>query len=86
MRRALIDADVSYQTAKKFVQEVKEKADFPNDKIMTLRYELIKEELSEWWISNLVLGAAVPIPTFPPLIIRILSVPSVVNLIYPLDN
>ena len=26
VRRALIDADVSYQTAKKFVQEVKEKA------------------------------------------------------------
>ena len=30
-----------------FGQEVKEKAAFPNDKITSLRYELIKEELSE---------------------------------------
>ena len=30
-----------------FGQEIKEKADFPNEKITTLRYELIKEELSE---------------------------------------
>ena len=26
-----------------FGQEIKEKADFPNEKITTLRYELIKE-------------------------------------------
>ena len=30
-----------------FGQEIKEKADFPNEKITTLRYELIKEELNE---------------------------------------
>ena len=30
-----------------FGQEIKEKADFPNDKITSLRYELIKEELDE---------------------------------------
>ena len=30
-----------------FGQEVKEKLFFPNDKITSLRYELIKEELSE---------------------------------------
>ncbi len=30
-----------------FGQEIKEKADFPNDKIISLRYELIKEELDE---------------------------------------
>ena len=30
-----------------FGQEVKEKAAFPNDKTTSLRYELIKEELSE---------------------------------------
>ena len=32
---------------KTFGQEVKEKAEFPNDKITSLRYDLIKEELSE---------------------------------------
>ena len=32
---------------KTFGQEVKEKADFPNDKITVLRYDLIKEELDE---------------------------------------
>ncbi len=32
---------------KTFGQEVKEKADFPNDKITALRYDLIKEELDE---------------------------------------
>ncbi len=32
---------------KTFGQEVKEKAGFPNDKITSLRYELIKEELEE---------------------------------------
>ena len=41
----------NFNKVKKFMetfgQEVKEKADFPNDKIMTLRYELIREELEE---------------------------------------
>ena len=32
---------------KTFNQEIKEKAGFPNDKIIALRYELIKEELNE---------------------------------------
>ena len=32
---------------KTFGQEVKEKAGFPNDKITSLRYDLIKEELDE---------------------------------------
>ena len=32
---------------KTFGQEVKEKAEFPNDKITALRYDLIKEELEE---------------------------------------
>ena len=32
---------------KTFGQEVKEKAEFPNDKITALRYDLISEELSE---------------------------------------
>ena len=32
---------------KTFGQEVKEKAEFPSDKIMSLRYELIREELTE---------------------------------------
>ena len=31
----------------KFGQETKEKASFPNDKITSLRYDLIKEELDE---------------------------------------
>ena len=30
---------------KTFGQEIKEKAGFPNDKISSLRYDLIKEEL-----------------------------------------
>ena len=30
-----------------FGQEIREKASFPNDKITTLRYDLIKEELDE---------------------------------------
>ena len=30
-----------------FGQEIKEKAEFPKDKITTLRYNLIKEELDE---------------------------------------
>ena len=33
---------------KTFGQEVKEKAEFPSDKITSLRYELIKEELAEF--------------------------------------
>ena len=41
----------NFESVKKFMktfgQEVKEKAEFPSDKITTLRYELIKEELSE---------------------------------------
>jgi predicted HAD superfamily Cof-like phosphohydrolase len=32
---------------KTFGQEVKEKTEFPNEKIVQLRYELIKEELEE---------------------------------------
>ena len=32
---------------KTFGQEVKEKAEFPSDKVASLRYELIKEELDE---------------------------------------
>ena len=32
---------------KTFGQEVKEKAEFPSEKITSLRYELIKEELAE---------------------------------------
>ena len=32
---------------KTFGQEIREKAGFPNDKIIPLRYELIKEELNE---------------------------------------
>ena len=39
------------ESVKKFMetfgQEIKEKAGFPNDKITSLRYELIKEELEE---------------------------------------
>ena len=41
----------NFERVKKFMktfgQEVKEKAEFPNDKITSLRYELIKEELDE---------------------------------------
>ena len=41
----------NFNSVKKFMrtfgQEVKEKAGFPNEKITTLRYELIKEELDE---------------------------------------
>ena len=32
---------------KTFGQEVNEKAQFPNDKIISLRYDLIREELAE---------------------------------------
>ena len=41
----------NFESVKKFMeifgQEIKEKANFPNDKITSLRYELIKEELDE---------------------------------------
>jgi len=41
----------NFESVKKFMetfgQEIKEKASFPNDKITTLRYDLIKEELEE---------------------------------------
>ena len=41
----------NFQSVKKFMktfgQEVKEKTEFPNEKIVQLRYELIKEELEE---------------------------------------
>ena len=42
----------NFKSVKKFMetfgQEIKEKASFPNDKITSLRYELIKEELDEF--------------------------------------
>ena len=41
----------NFENVKKFMetfgQEIKEKASFPDDKITSLRYDLIKEELSE---------------------------------------
>ena len=41
----------NFQSVKKFMQtfgqEVKDKTQFPSDKIINLRYELIKEELEE---------------------------------------
>ena len=41
----------NFESVRKFMetfgQEVKEKASFPNEKITTLRYDLIKEELGE---------------------------------------
>ena len=41
----------NFESVKKFMetfgQEIKEKASFPNEKITSLRYELIKEELEE---------------------------------------
>ena len=41
----------NFESVKKFMetfgQEIKEKACFPDDKITSLRYELIKEELTE---------------------------------------
>ena len=41
----------NFQSVKKFMltfgQEVKEKAEFPTDKITSLRYDLIREELDE---------------------------------------
>jgi predicted HAD superfamily Cof-like phosphohydrolase len=41
----------NFESVRKFMetfgQDVKEKAEFPNEKIASLRYELIKEELGE---------------------------------------
>ena len=41
----------NFESVKKFMetfgQEIKEKAEFPNNKITNLRYDLIKEELNE---------------------------------------
>ena len=41
----------NFESVRKFMetfgQEIKEKAEFPNDKITSLRYDLIKEELDE---------------------------------------
>ena len=41
----------NFQSVKKFMetfgQEIKNKSEFPNEKIVKLRYELIKEELEE---------------------------------------
>jgi predicted HAD superfamily Cof-like phosphohydrolase len=41
----------NFESVKKFMQtfgqEIKSKAEFPNEKIVLLRYELIKEELEE---------------------------------------
>ena len=41
----------NFKSVRKFMetfgQEIKEKAGFPNDKITSLRYDLIKEELNE---------------------------------------
>ena len=41
----------NFQSVKKFMQtfgqEVRDKAEFPNEKIVKLRYELIREELEE---------------------------------------
>ena len=41
----------NFESVKKFMetfgQEIKEKACFPNDKIISLRYDLIKEEVEE---------------------------------------
>ena len=45
----------NFESVKKFMktfgQEVKEKAGFPNEKITSLRYDLIKEELEELKIA-----------------------------------
>ena len=45
----------NFERVKKFMetfgQEVKQKAEFPNNKITTLRYDLIKEELEELRIA-----------------------------------
>ena len=41
----------NFESVKKFMetfgQEIREKAGFPNEKITSLRYDLIKEELDE---------------------------------------
>ena len=45
----------NFDSVKKFMktfgQEVKEKAEFPNDKITSLRLDLIKEELAELQVA-----------------------------------
>ena len=45
----------NFENVKKFMktfgQEIKEKAGFPDDKITSLRYELIKEELDEFLLE-----------------------------------
>ena len=45
----------NFESVRKFMQtfgqEVKEKAAFPNEKIMSLRYDLIKEELNEFEVA-----------------------------------
>ena len=45
----------NFESVRKFMetfgQEIKEKASFPNDKITSLRYELIKEELDEFKVA-----------------------------------
>ena len=45
----------NFKSVRKFMetfgQEIKEKAGFPNNKIITLRYDLIKEELEELRIA-----------------------------------
>ena len=43
----MINFDSVRKFMKTFGQEVKEKAEFPSDKITSLRYDLISEELSE---------------------------------------
>ena len=45
----------NFESVKKFMetfgQEVKEKAEFPEEKIKSLRYDLIKEELEEFRVA-----------------------------------
>ena len=45
----------NFDSVKKFMetfgQEVKEKAEFPKDEIISLRYDLIKEELEEFKVA-----------------------------------
>ena len=45
----------NFESVKKFMktfgQEVKEKAEFPSEKVTQLRYDLIKEELDELKIA-----------------------------------
>ena len=45
----------NFESVKKFMkifgQEIREKASFPSDKITSLRYDLIKEELDEFRVA-----------------------------------